>query len=253
MIQKMQDVMVTLAEESRKQSQMVKGSLERQAYISEKSSLAAGNAVNQAASNLASGMNGVSEGVRDAASSMADRMTQLSNVLKSIEDRMSNHVQTLDALTNRARDTEQAMVATSRYLTDAAQPLAHASNRIATTAEQLNFTTQNTHQSISESHKNLGELANKMAETQQVLQNAWKAHEARFMGVDESLAKAMQGIVDNVRNNIESMGKFVVEVDQKLGAAVQVFGQSISELNETAENFEEAASKLLTATDRISA
>jgi ABC-type transporter Mla subunit MlaD len=252
MSQKMQDVMTTLAEESRKQAQMIEESIVRQSSFMDKATVVAGKTVNQAADNLASGMNGVSDGVRDAASTMAERMTQLSGVLKTIEERMNTHVQTMDALTNRARDTEQAMGATSRHLSEAAQPVAQATTKMATAAEQLNLSIQNAQKSISESHKNLGELANKMAETQQVLQNAWKAHEARFIGVDESLAKAMQGIIENVRDNIESMGKFVGDVDKKLGAAVVAFSQNISELNDTAESFEDAASKLLTATDRIS-
>jgi ABC-type transporter Mla subunit MlaD len=252
MSQKMQDVMTTLAEESRKQAQMIEESIVRQSSFMDKATVVAGKTVNQAADNLASGMNGVSDGVRDAASTMAERMTQLSGVLKTIEERMNTHVQTMDALTNRARDTEQAMGATSRHLSEAAQPVAQATTKMATAAEQLNLSIQNAQKSISESHKNLGELANKMAETQQVLQNAWKAHEARFIGVDESLAKAMQGIIENVRDNIESMGKFIGDVDKKLGAAVVAFSQNISELNDTAESFEDAASKLLTATDRIS-
>ena len=42
-----------------------------------------------------------------------------------------------------------------------------------------------------------------MNETQQTLQNAWQSYDKRFAGVDESLGKAVQGIVENVRDNIQ--------------------------------------------------
>lgn len=251
MSQKIQDVMATLAEESRKQAQIFDDSMKRLSAVMDHAGEAAGGTVQQAANNLASGMNGVSDGVRDAATTMAERMVHLSDVLQTIEERMSTYVQTMDALTGRARDTEQAMGVTSRHLSEAAAPVAQATNKMATTAEQLNLSVQTAHKAIAESHQNLTDLAGKMGETQRVLQNAWQAYDKRFSDVDESLAKAVQGIVDNVRDNIQSMEKFVREVDQKLGAAVQTFGQSISELNDTAESFEEASSKFLNATDRI--
>ena len=251
MSQKMQDVMVSLGEESRKQAQMFDESMKRLSSVMDEAGQAAGGTVQQAANNMASGMNGVSDGVRDAATTMAERMTHLSGVLQTIEEKMNTHVQMLDALTNRARDTEQAMGVTSRHLTDAAVPVTQATSKMATTAEQLNTSVQTAQKAISESHQNLNGLATKMGETQKILQDAWQSYDNRFSQVDESLAKAIQGIVDNVRDNMLSMEKFVREVDQKLGAAVQTFGQNISELNDTAESFEQASSKLLTATDRM--
>lgn len=251
MSQKMQEVMLSLGEGSRKQAEMFDESMKRLSSVMDDAGQAAGGTVQQAANNMASGMNGISDGVRDAATTMAERMTNLSSVLQIIEDKMNTHVQMLDALTNRARDTEQAMGVTSKHLTEAAMPVAQATNKMATTAEQLNLSVQTAQRAISESHQNLTGLTTKMGETQKVLQDAWQSYDNRFSQVDESLARAIQGIVDNVRDNMLSMEKFVREVDQKLGAAVQTFGQSISELNDTAESFEEASSKLLTATDRI--
>ena len=105
---------------------------------------------------------------------------------------------------------------------------------------------------INESHQHLVNLANKMSETQQVLQTVWQSYDQRFSNVDENLAKALEGIVQNIGANLLSMKSFVTEVDAKLGESISGFGQNISALNETAENFEDAASKLLMATDNIS-
>lgn len=252
MSEQLQSVMTTLAEESRKQTQMFEDSMTRLSDVMGKAGQNAESRIEEAANHLASGMNGVSDGVKDAATSMAERMTHLSTVLKTVEERMSTHVQTMDALTGRARETEQAMGTTSRQLSEAAQPVAQASVKMATTAEQLHSSIQTAQRIISESHQGFQALSVQMAQTQQTLQTAWQGYESRFKSVDESLGKALQGIVDNVRDNVQSMEKFVREVDQRLGAAVQIFGQSISELNDTAESFEDASSKLLTATDRMS-
>lgn len=252
MSEQLQGVMTALAEESRKQTQMFEDSMKRLSDTMDTAGENAGGRVEEAAKNLASGINGVSDGVRDAATSMAERMSNLSGVLQTVEERMNTHVQTMDALTGRARETEQAMGTTSRHLSEAALPVTQASVRMATTAEQLHSSIQTAQRIISESHQGFQALAAQMAQTQQTLQTAWEGYESRFKGVDESLGKALQGIVDNVRDNVQSMEKFVREVDQRLGAAVQTFGQSISELNDTAESFEDASSNLLAATDRMS-
>jgi ABC-type transporter Mla subunit MlaD len=252
MSEQLHGVMTALAEESRKQTQMFEDSMKRLSEVMDKAAENAGERVEEAANNLASGINGVSDGVRDAATSMAERMSHLSGVLQTVEERMNAHVQTMDALTGRARETEQAMGTTSRHLSEAALPVTQASVKMATTAEQLHSSIQTAQRIISESHQGFQALAAQMVQTQQTLQTAWQGYENRFKGVDESLGKALQGIVDNVRDNVQSMEKFVREVDQRLGAAVQTFGQSISELNDTAESFEDASSNLLVATDRMS-
>jgi hypothetical protein len=245
MSQQLRDVISTLAEESRKQATMFDESMKKLSSVVDQASEAAGGEINKAAMNLATGMNGVSDGVRDSAGAMAERMNHLSTVLQAIEERMNSHIKAMDSLTGRVQDTEKAMGATSRHLTDAALPVTQATDRMATTAEQLNLSIQGVRQVITDSHQNLTSLSAKMGETQQVLQTAWQSYDKRFAGVDENLAKALEGILSNVKDNIQSMGAFVRDVDQKLGQAVLAFSQNVSELNDTAENFEEATDKLL--------
>lgn len=251
MLMQLRNVMLTLAEESGKQSLKFDETMKQLSSVMGQASQTAGTKITNAAENLAIGMNGVSDGVRDSAGLMAEQMNNLSTVLQTIEDKMNNHVKAMDNLTNKAQDTEKAMGATSRYLSDATLPVTQATNRMATTAEQLNLSIQGVSLIITESYQNIKILSGKMTETQQALQTAWQSYDKRFAGVDESLGKALQGIVDNVRDNIQSLGTFVQKIDSELGKSVQIFSQNIGELNETAESFEEATSKLLKATDTI--
>ncbi len=251
MSRQLQDVITTLAEESRKQAHTFDDTMKRLSSVMDQAGENAGGKVTKAADNLASGMNGISDGVRDAAGSMAERMNNLSMVLQTIEERMTSHIRAMDSLTGRAQDTEKAMGITSRHLSEAAQPVMQATNKISTTVQQLNSSIETAQRTISESHQSLISLSGKMNETQQSLQNVWQAYDKRFSGVDESLAKAVAGIVDNVRDNMKSMEDFVRGMDQNLGAAVKMFGTNISDLTEVAETFESASEKLLKSVDKI--
>ncbi len=251
MTQQLKEVMATISEGNRKQAQIFDDSMQRLSSLIDQAGGAAGNQIAGAAQNLASGMNGISDGVKDAASSMAERMGHLSSVMESIEERMGKHIQAMDTLTTRAQDTEKSIGITSRIMTEAALPVTQASEKMASTADSLNQSIQGARQIIEQSHSGLVTLAKKMEETQQTLQSSWQAYDQRFGAVDESLGRAVQGIVQNVKDNIQSMSDFVREVDQKLGQAVQTFGQSIGELNDTAEDFEKASDNLLKSVDRM--
>ena len=251
MSRQLQEVITTLAEENRKQAHTFDDTMKRLSSAMDQAGENAGVKVEQAAGNLASGMNGISDGVRDAAGSMAERMNSLSMVLQTIEERMSSHIRAMDSLTGRAQDTEKAMGVTSRHLSEAAQPVMQATNKIASTVQQLHSSIETTQKTISESHQSLISLSSKMNETQQSLQNVWQAYDKRFASVDESLAKAVAGIVDNVRDNMKSMEKFVADMDKNLGKSVDVFRSSISELTDVAENFGSASDKLLQSVDKM--
>ncbi|MBK7360831.1 MAG: hypothetical protein IPJ01_00535 [Micavibrio sp.] len=251
MTQQMHEIMTALSEESRKQSQMFDESMKKLSSIVDQAGESAGGKISEAAQTLALGMNGVSDGVRDAAGNMADRMQSLSSVMESVEGRMGAHIRAMDALTGKVQDTEQSMGMTSRMLTEAAAPVTKASDRMATSAENLNEFVVGIKQVITESHQSLSSLTRKMEETQETLQKVWQSYDQRFGEVDESLGKAVQGIVENVRDNIQSMEKFVGDMDKNLGHSITAFADSIKELTDTAESFEDASAKLLTATDRI--
>ncbi len=253
MSRQLQDVMTTLAEESRKQALMFDDSMKRLLSVVDQAGENAGGTVEKAANNLASGMNGVSDGVRDAATVMAERMTHLSAVMQSIEERMTSHVRAMEALTGRAQDTEKAMGETSRHLSEAALPMTQATTKIASTAEQLTISVQTAQRAITDSHQNLMSLAGKMSEVQNILQKSWENYDKRFAGVDTNLEEALKKIVDHVASNLLKMKEFVDGMDSNLGRSITIFSDSLNGLADTAETFEEASSKLLKATDRIAA
>lgn len=244
MAQQMRDVITTMAAESRKQTEKFDESMGKLSSLIDQTGEAASRKISKAANDLAFGMNGVSENVQDAANTMAERMQNLATVMQSIEERMNAHIQAMDALTGMAQNTEKAMGVTSRILSDATVPVTRATDKMAITAENLNQSISGIKQIIQESHEALINLTRKMEETQQTLQQAWKSYEQRFGVVDENLDRALHGIVENVKNNIQNMRNFVVEMDKNLGQAVSTFGQSVSELNETAESIEKATSNI---------
>lgn len=243
MSQQLQNAISMMAEESLRQTQKLDESMERLSAIMDQAGAQAGAQVTQAASTLASGMNGVSDGIRGAADAMADRMDNVSTTLQAIDERMQTYVTAMSSLTGRAQDTEKAMGATSRHLSEAALPVTQASNKMAAATEQLQRSMLTMQSAVGESHQGLVALAGKIGETQKALQSAWQSYDRRFANVDESLAKALQGIVNNVRDNVQSMEKFVKEIDQRFGKAVETFGNSISDLSETMEGFEEAVTR----------
>lgn len=94
-------------------------------------------------------------------------------------------------------------------------------------------------------------LTEKIGQSHSVLQHVWENYHQRFNSVDESLGKVLVGIIESVSNISQSMQTFVSGMDGQLSSVVQAFSANISELNDTAESFEEATGKLLTAANRI--
>lgn len=251
MTQQLHDVISILAEENRKQASTFDEALKKLFVVVDHASAEAGEEITNAAQSLATGMSGVSDGVRDAAGAMVERINQLSSALKTIEEHMNRHVQAMDSLTSRANDTERAMGTTSKHLIEAATPVTQASDRMAATAENLNQSVHGIRQVITDTHQNIVTLSQKMTETQNTLQSAWQSYDERFGQVDENLARALQEIVGHVNSSTVSLSKFVEEMDKNLGDAVKSFAQNIAELNSTAEDFEEASSKLAASVNKI--
>jgi prefoldin subunit 5 len=252
MSQHLKDIMTSLAEENRKQTRAFDEAMQNLSIIMDQAGNAAGGKITQAATSLANGLEGITDGVRHATGTVADRMDHLSNTIQSTEEKMAKHIMAMDSLIDRVRETENSFGATSKVLVEAAIPITRSSENMAASTESLKHSIQGISQIIGDSHKGLASLSGKMEQTQQVLQQAWQAYDKRFGEVDESLGKAMEGIIDNVKINIEKMSEFIREVDQKLSGAVEIFSQSISELNATAEDFEKATTQLHSSVSQLS-
>lgn len=252
MSQQLKDIMTSLAEENRKQTRAFDEAMQNLSIIMDQAGNAAGGKITQAATSLANGLEGITDGVRHATGTVADRMDHLSNTIQSTEEKMAKHIMAMDSLIDRVRETENSFGATSKVLVEAAIPITRSSENMAASTESLKHSIQGISQIIGDSHKGLASLSGKMEQTQQVLQQAWQAYDKRFGEVDESLGKAMEGIIDNVKINIEKMSEFIREVDQKLSGAVEIFSQSISELNATAEDFEKATTQLNSSVSQLS-
>jgi len=244
-------VMNSMADRDKERTLQLDQLMEKIKHGVEQSGLAAGEQMKQVASDIATGMSGVSDGVRMSAQAMAEQMERVSGELKRIEESMKGCVKDMDSLVGRASETERAMSATSHHLTEATQPVVRATENIAAGTQRVQIAVESAQRSISDSHAGLLKLTEQLGQSQSVLQHAWENYYQRFSNVDDSLGKVLVGIIDSVSNISQSMQTFVSGMDGQLSSVVQAFSANISELNDTAENFEGATEKLLTATDAI--
>lgn len=164
---------------------------------------------------------------------------------------MKSCVKDMDVLAGRASETERAMGVTSRHLTEAAQPVVRATENIAAGTQRVQIAVESAQRSIADSHAGLVALTEKIGQSHSVLQHVWENYHQRFNSVDESLGKVLVGIIESVSNISQSMQTFVSGMDGQLSSVVQAFSANISELNDTAESFEGATEKLLTAANRM--
>jgi len=81
----------------------------------------------------------------------------------------------------------------------------------------------------------------------------WADYEQRFAGVDKNLADALSKIVEQVRESMDIMQKYVTEFDDKLARTVGLLNGGIDELGEFAGTMSTSVVELRESLERATA
>lgn len=252
MAQQMNEVLRRMHDNAEAQSQQIQRTVDVIMDKTGAASEAAGGQIQQAAEKMAHSLVHVSESMNASFMQMTTKLEDLGSSIQNIEGRVNNHINSMTSLTNRIEETEKAISQTSHHLSDAAQPLIKSNQSIVTTLSGMKEHVDSVQRVIATSHADLNKLSATIQAAQEKLQVVWSQYDQRFSNVDESMGRALTGIITHVNDTVKSLDDLYKKMDEKFGQAVSNLGANIHALGENAEEFEDAAAKLLQATNTLS-
>lgn len=204
-------------------------------------------AADQTTDSLRAGAGEFSSSVQE----IADAMDRAAHEMHEVEKSLVAHRSAIEGATGTARDTEAAMAGAARAIRDATAPLAIAGQTMAESSRRIGEAIDGAVTSIQASEERTRALADRISSTLEQVTRTWADYEQRFAGVDKSLEEALGKMMGYVQTSMDTMQKYVLELDNKLAETIDRLGGGIEELSEFSENIEKAVVELKTSIDRM--
>lgn len=213
----------------------------------------AGAAIKTAGDEAANALAGVASTLQTSVADMVRGLEGTSREMRELERGLSTNRAAMERITQSAGDTESAMSNAARAIREASGPLTIAGQTMADSSRKIGEAIGGAVISIQASEERTRALADRISQSVEQVSRTWSDYEKRFAGVDQSLETALEKIIGHVEANIETMHKYMREVDEKLAETVDRLGGGISELAEFSETIEKATGELRGSIDRFAA
>ncbi|CAK0747943.1 hypothetical protein WCLP8_1850014 [uncultured Gammaproteobacteria bacterium] len=163
---------------------------------------------------------------------LAQPIDRLTRSLDLVEGKIATHLSAFDGVTRSLKDTDQAITASARALQGATMPLSKVASDIAQAMTAMVNGVDVASRALLEGQRLEQQLADGLKSTFRDLNEIWERHEARFMSVDESVARVLVSIIEHAEAHGEALKNHVVAIDTHLYHTVNSLAANIDSLQE---------------------
>ena len=190
---------------------------------------------------------GAADPVLESAQQIMARLSggieRLTGGFDQAEGKLTAHLAAFEAITRSTREAEQAIAGTARSLQTATLPLSRASTELSDSVAAIAAGVENSVRTLLQSQEAGQRLGEDLRAVSENLQEVWKRHETRFIGVDDSVARILTTIIQHTEAHGDAVRNQVVAIDSHLAHAVNSLAANIEALHEMTATLTEAASK----------
>ncbi len=172
---------------------------------------------------------------------------RLSGGFEQVEGKLAAHLAALEAITRTSREAEQAMAGSARALQTASLPLSRAGTELSGAITAIAAGIDGSARALLQGQEAGQRLGDDLRAICEQLQEVWSRHEARFIAVDESVARILASIIQHAETHGDAVRNHVVAIDTHLAHAVSSLAANIEALQEMTSDLTEAVN----GTDRL--
>ena len=187
------------------------------------------------------------EGSQQVLARLSTGMERLTGCFDQVEGRLAAHLAAFDNITRATQATEQAIAGSARALQVASLPLTRVTTELSGAIATIAGGVDGSVRALREGQDAGKRLADELRATLDKLNETWNQHEARFVAVDESVARIFASIIQHTERHGDAVRDHVVAIDTHLAHAVNSLAANIEALQEMTSDLTEAVN----GTDRL--
>lgn len=155
------------------------------------------------------------------------------------------------ALGDAASQTRSASDAFSKAATDirsASTPLLQSGEKIASATSDFEVSLRTAVEALAASQAASQDLSASLREQSASMAEIWKTYEARFVRIDEALAKSISDLAKATEQQGDALSRYASDIDKGLASAVNRLTASVKEMGDSFDEFSGLMSELKTVT-----
>ena len=166
---------------------------------------------------------------------MRAAIDNFSGSLRTVEAAFAGQTRQVEAVSLRSRETAEVFGQVARTIQGASQPLLHTSERIAAATETMASSVRDSAGALQAGQSAASGLAERLDALLQQARDSVVAYEQRFANVDAELAQAMERFGEQVRQQQDRIGAFVIDVDKQLSVTLDRLERVMTDLSASNE------------------
>lgn len=188
--------------------------------------------------SLGAAVKDVARELRSAGTEAGTRLTEMATRLKSTIDSINKMLQSAgdaaqqhEMIAQGNRDTIEAMGQAGERFGELATPITQWATAMGESASSMEKTSVN----INDSHDQMRQAVEQIADIQKNLEETWQSYEQRFGEVDQSLANTFVELDSGLSQYVATVNKFVGGLDKSTASVTTNLTGAVNELRETLE------------------
>ena len=191
----------------------------------------------------------VLDSLQEIAARLSVGIDRLTGGFDQVESALATHVAAFEAVSRSTREAEQAIAGSARTLQTACLPLSRVGTDLSGSVSAIAAGVEGSVHALLEGQAAGQRLSEELRAISGQLQEVWNRHEARFIAVDESVARILTSIIQHTEAYGNAVREHVVTIDNHLAHAVTSLATNIEALQEMTSDLTEAVN----GTDRLAA
>ena len=183
------------------------------------------------------------EGLQQILARLNTGIERLTGGFDQVESKLAAHLAAFEGITRSTREAEQAIAGSARALQTASLPLSRVGNDLSVSVAGIAAAVEGSVSAMLQSQEAGQRLGDDLRTLCGQLQEVWGRHEARFIGVDESVARILTSIIQHTEAHGDALRTQVVAIDTHLAHAVNSLAANLEALHEITADLTAAAGK----------
>jgi len=188
----------------------------------------------------------IREGLADAISTIRQEVDRFESALSKSGTALTSQASAIGDATSQTRLVSDSFAKTANDVRVASAPLIQSGEKIAAAASSFEQSLGAAVQALSEGQDASGKLATSIVDQGEILVKTWSEYEERFARIDETLGKAVEDLAGATERQSDTLGRYTSDIDKGLAQAVTQLSSSLTDIQESVEEFGESVMGLKT-------
>ena len=189
----------------------------------------------------------IRSGLADAIATIRQEVDRFESALRGSGSALTSQATAIGDATSQTRVISDAFSKTATDIRSASGPLLQSGEKIATATSSFEGSLRSAVDALVASQVASQELNTSLREQTTSMAEIWRGYEARFVRIDEVLAKSVTDLATATERQGETLSRYATDIDQGLASATNKLTASVREMSDSFDEFSGSISDLRTS------